>query len=392
MNSDLIDAQNTSNETTQLAALPNLMSIKWLVFLAVFYTLYFAQSLIIPLVLTLLVALLLSPLVACLKAVHIPRAISAIVLMGMLITPFTFLGMELAQPAQKWAKLIPKLSVQLTEQLESISQAFEQQEREEKKVIEEEKREEQGFSFFAWFDSEKVEQVVKQEKTNVVTDRIKQGGIEVLLQVMGSAPILLAQFATSLILILFLLIYGPQLFAAFVQELPNVEAKQRAERLVNQTQQQLSRYIITLSVINLGLGLCTAVVLHFIGLDDALLWGVVVGILNFIPYVGSVIGVLVIGLAGLVQFSVDVAVLVPVGAYMALNLVESQFITPTVLGKNMLINPLVVILWLFICGWLWGIAGILLSVPLLVCIKIVLAELSVWKNWLTIIETGGKAK
>jgi predicted PurR-regulated permease PerM len=312
--------------------------------------------------------------------------------MGMLITPFTFLGMELAQPAQKWAKLIPKLSVQLTEQLESISQAFEQQEREEKKVIEEEKREEQGFSFFAWFDSEKVEQVVKQEKTNVVTDRIKQGGIEVLLQVMGSAPILLAQFATSLILILFLLIYGPQLFAAFVQELPNVEAKQRAERLVNQTQQQLSRYIITLSVINLGLGLCTAVVLHFIGLDDALLWGVVVGILNFIPYVGSVIGVLVIGLAGLVQFSVDVAVLVPVGAYMALNLVESQFITPTVLGKNMLINPLVVILWLFICGWLWGIAGILLSVPLLVCIKIVLAELSVWKNWLTIIETGGKAK
>ena len=114
-----------------------------------------------------------------------------------------------------------------------------------------------------------------------------------------------------------------------------------------------------------------------------------VGILNFIPYVGSVLGVLVLTLAGMVQYGVNLSVLVPVGAYLALNMLESQVITPTVLGRNMLINPLVIMLWLLICGWLWGLLGVLLSVPLLVCIKLALSELGLLKNWLRIIEAGG---
>jgi predicted PurR-regulated permease PerM len=154
------------------------------------------------------------------------------------------------------------------------------------------------------------------------------------------------------------------------------------------TQAQLSRYIITVSVINSGLGLSTALVLYFIGLEDALLWGVMVGILNFIPYIGSVLGVLILTLAGIVQYGVNVTVLLPVGAYLALNILESQLITPTVLGRNMLINPLVIMLWLLSCGWLWGLSGVLLSVPLLVCIKLALSELGLWKSWLRIIAAG----
>jgi predicted PurR-regulated permease PerM len=101
-----------------------------------------------------------------------------------------------------------------------------------------------------------------------------------------------------------------------------------------------------------------------------------------------VIGVLILTLAGMVQYGVNLTILVPVGAYLSLNMLESQIITPTVLGRNMLINPLIVMLWLLTCGWLWGLSGILLSVPLLVCIKIALSELGVWKNWLRIIEAG----
>lgn len=379
------DNYQDSNKTQESALFADVSCFKWLLSLAVIYTLYFAQSLIIPMVLTILIALLLSPLVTLLKRVHIPRSVSSIVLLAMLAAPFTLIGLELVEPAQKWAKLIPKLSVHLTQQVNSISDAFEQQQKDElKKAIPE-----KSFSFFDWFNREEVKPEPKESTSDVVTEHIKQGGMALILEALSAAPIFLAQILVSAILILFLLIFGPSLFTAFVKELPTEDKRLKAIRLVSMTQAQLSRYITTVSVINLGLGLSTALVLYFIGLEDALLWGVMVGILNFIPYVGSVIGVLILTLAGVVQYGVHLTVLVPVGAYLVLNMLESQFITPTVLGRNMLINPLVVMLWLLICGWLWGLSGILLSVPLLVCIKLVLSELGVWKNWLRVIEVGG---
>lgn len=379
------DNYQDSNKTQESALFADVSCFKWLLSLAVIYTLYFAQSLIIPMVLTILIALLLSPLVTLLKRVHIPRSVSSIVLLAMLAAPFTLIGLELVEPAQKWAKLIPKLSVHLTQQVNSISDAFEQQQKDElKKAIPE-----KSFSFFDWFSREEVKPEPKESTSDVVTEHIKQGGMALILEALSAAPIFLAQILVSAILILFLLIFGPSLFTAFVKELPTEDKRLKAIRLVSMTQAQLSRYITTVSVINLGLGLSTALVLYFIGLEDALLWGVMVGILNFIPYVGSVIGVLILTLAGVVQYGVHLTVLVPVGAYLVLNMLESQFITPTVLGRNMLINPLVVMLWLLICGWLWGLSGILLSVPLLVCIKLVLSELGVWKNWLRVIEVGG---
>ena len=381
-NNELQQDSNNAQESQKLSDIP---SIKWILLLAVFYTLYFAQSLIIPLVLTILIALLLSPLVTLLKRVHVPRSISSMALMVMLVAPFTLLGLELIEPAQKWAKLIPKISVQLTQHVESISDAFEKQQNEELVKAKSVKE----FSFFDWFSSDEVETKPKESTSEVVTEHIKQGSLEFILEALGAAPVFLAQLLVSIILILFLLIFGPSLFNAFIKELPTKEKREKAINLVSMTQAQLSRYIITVSVINSGLGLSTALVLYFIGLEDALLWGVMVGILNFIPYVGSVLGVFILTLAGMVQYGVNVTVLIPVGAYLALNTLESQFITPTVLGRNMLINPLVIMLWLLICGWLWGLSGVLLSVPLLVCIKLALSELGLWKNWLRIIEAGG---
>ncbi|WP_158969457.1 AI-2E family transporter [Paraglaciecola sp. L3A3] len=380
--SQLITDNSKGNEVKRLSNIP---CIKWILFLAVLYTLYFAQSLIIPIVLTILIALLLSPLVAACKRIHIPRAISSIVLLSMLATPFTLITIELTEPAEKWAKLLPKLSLQVTEQFESISSSFEQQQQIEKQKSSPKK----GLSLFDWFSNDDDANKQKNKSdTNVVTERIKQGGMEVIIEVISATPFILTQILTGIILILFLLIFGPNLFAAFVKELPNKKQQQKALDLVGVIQSQLSRYISTVSIINFVLGLSTAIALSIIGLEDALLWGVIVGVLNFIPYAGMIFGVCILALAGTVQYGFTVTVLIPIGAYLTLNLIESQFITPMVLGKNMQLNPLVVILWLLLCGWLWGLAGVLLSVPLLVCIKLVLTELGIWKNWLRIIEAG----
>ncbi|MCF2947660.1 AI-2E family transporter [Paraglaciecola aquimarina] len=371
---------NKSNQTKNTTKLKSVYYSNWLLFLAIIYTLYFAQSLIIPLLLSVLIALLLSPLVTGLYKLHVPRAISSVVMLAMLATPFTLIGVELVEPAQKWAKLIPKLSMHLTEQVESLSSTFE--EKETTNTI-------KKSAFFSWFSS-KNEPKADEEKTGyAVTKRIKEGGMELMIETLGAAPVFFGQLLGGAILILFLLIFGPQLFSAFVKELPTTEQREKAIRLVDVTQKQLSKYIITASVINLVLGLSTASALYFIGLEDALLWGVIVAVLNFIPYVGSVIGAVILCLAGMVHFGVTPSALIPVGAYLVLNIIESQFITPTAMGKKMLINPLIIMLWLLICGWLWGLAGVLLSVPVLVCIKLVVSELGIWKNWLRIIEAGG---
>jgi predicted PurR-regulated permease PerM len=352
--------------------------VVWLLFLGVLYTLYFAQSLLMPVVVTSLIALLLSPLVAGLQRLHVPRTVSAFLLVATLMAPFTFLGAELAEPAQKWAKLIPELSQRITEQLNSFSDAMEGQ-----KNTSAQKKDEE-FSFFGLFN--KPEEAPAKSEENAMSQRLKQGGLEIMLSVLSSTPMILAQLMTGVILTLFLLIFGPKLFEAFIQYFPKITDKNQARTLVATIQTELSRYIVTVSIINAGLGLSTALVLYFIGIEDALLWGVLAGLLNFIPYVGSLIGATILTLAGLVQFGVQVTALIPPGVYFILNLIESQFITPTVLGRNMQLNPLIVVLWLLVWGWLWGAVGVLLAVPLLVCIKLTLAQLSIWTHWLKIIE------
>lgn len=384
------DTEIQSATSLGLDYLKSISPVNCLLGLAVLYTLYFAQSLILLFLLSVLVALLLSPWVSFFKRLYIPRAVSSVILLSMLVMPFSLLSVELAEPVQKWAKLLPKLSVHLTEKIDFYSEKFETQQKIEGQAIKQSKQKEEGFSFFGWFKDDEPEPVAtKTEDKNVVTEQLKMSGMSVLISMLSAAPVLIVQALSCFILILFLLIFGPALFEAFIRTLPNTQKKQQIGDLANAIQGELSRYIVTVSVINVGLGMATAAALSLWGLKDALLWGVLVGLLNFMPYLGAAVGVVMISLAGVVQYGFGLEVLIPVGLYLSLNLLESQFITPTVLGRRMKINPLVVMLWLLTCGWLWGVLGVLLSVPILVCIKLALAQLGMWKKAIQVIEAGG---
>ncbi|QIB66644.1 AI-2E family transporter [Kineobactrum salinum] len=107
-----------------------------------------------------------------------------------------------------------------------------------------------------------------------------------MLSMLSAAPVMLAQLLTTVVLILFLLVFGPRLFVAFVNIFPTIHDKRRSILLLRKTQIELSRYILTVSAINSLLGLTTAAALWLLGVQDALLWGVLVGMLNFAPYVG----------------------------------------------------------------------------------------------------------
>jgi predicted PurR-regulated permease PerM len=331
------------------------LAIYGLLTLALLYTLYFAKSLLMPILVAMLFSLLLSPLVSLLKRLYIPRSLSAILLIAMIGGPMTLLSIELAGPAQKWMEQLPKLSAQLTEELDNISHAISADPAAEiSKVALPVKEKSSGF--FAWFTSDDDEPVVVEEKKNnsALSVRVTQGGIDIIISILVATPMALAQFTTFLILVMFLLIFGPGLYASYLEILPLEASNRRSATLIGKLQKELSRYIVTVTIINAGLGITIAGVFWMMGINDALLWGALVGLLNFAPYLGSIMALIILSLAGITQYGMEAAALVPVAVYFGINMLEAQFITPTVLGRHMQLNPLILILWLLVWGWLWG--------------------------------------
>lgn len=374
-------------------------TLNWLLGLATLYTLYFAKSLLVPVVVALMFALLLSPLVNLLKRLYVPRAVSGILLLGLIGIPFTLLGMQLAEPAQKWAKRLPDLSAHITDRITDIAEVIQIDEVELIVSPEQDVREppERPGFFSRVFGREKPAEkapapaaVVKQEKKSsspTVNERMTQGSVELMLSILSATPAVIAQFLTGIILILFLLIFGPNLFTVFVDVFPQVRDKQRTIQLIGTIQHELSRYIITVSAINAGLGVITGCALWLLGVEDALLWGALVALANYAPYVGPIAAMGVLIAAGLAQYGGEWIALMPVGVYFCINLIEAQFVTPLTLGRHMRLNPLVLIFWLLLWGWLWGAVGVLIAVPLLVCLKLVAAKLQLIPSVVKLVET-----
>jgi len=375
------DTDNNPSIPTKPVIISRPVTLRWLLALALLYTLYFAKTLLMPMVVALLFALLLSPLVSILKRFYVPPTLSAILLLTVIVVPFTLLGIGLAEPVQKWMKKLPELSAQMTESLDSITDAVSSDPYGNVPV------EPQKGIFQKLFGGDEPVEEIPPKKDNAISERVMQGGIELIVSILGATPIVVAQFLAFMILVLFLLIFGPRLYSSSIKIFPRVKDKQRATLLVENVQRELSRYILTVSIINTGLGLVTGTVLWLLGVEDALLWGALVGLLNFAPYIGPMIGICILAVAGAVQYGLGLEALLPSAVYFCINLLEAQFITPMVLGHHMRLNPLVLIVWLMIWGWLWGAAGVLLAVPLLVCLKLAAQQLNILSYWVTLIET-----
>tara|TARA_R110001599_G_scaffold65838_2_gene185775 strand:- start:28002 stop:29216 length:1215 start_codon:yes stop_codon:yes gene_type:complete len=368
--------------------------LNWLLVLAALYTLYFAKTILMPIVVALLFSLLLSPLVSMFKRFRIPRPLSAVLLMAMLGGPFIVLSIELAEPVKKWMERVPELSAELTEHLDDLGEKLDPGHEIVTNVspAEDSASEDSGFRLFGWFrDDEEPEIAPPPEAAgdSALVESVKKGGIEVLISLLAATPYIIAKFMVWVILVLFLLICGPGLYTQCIELFPQVRDKRRAMVLVGRVRQELSRYILTVSLINASLGFVTGLTFWLMGVDDALLWGVMICLLNFAPYIGTIVAMCMLGIAGLVQYGLDWASLLPAAAYFTINLVEAQFVTPTILGRHMRLNPLILILWLLAWGWLWGPVGVLIAVPLLVCIKLMAAQLNILGSWVKLIETEG---
>jgi predicted PurR-regulated permease PerM len=151
-----------------------------------------------------------------------------------------------------------------------------------------------------------------------------------------------------------------------VEAIPRRRARALLLCGVRAAQREMAHYLFALGCINLGTGVLTGLALWALGLPNPVLWAVVVGVLNFVPYLGPLIGMALLLLAGMVSFPDFPAMLAPAAVYALIHVIESNLFSPWVVGRRLALSPLSVLLSVMFWGWLWGIAGALIAVPVLI--------------------------
>jgi predicted PurR-regulated permease PerM len=333
--------------------------------LAVGYTLWAAQDLLLPVLLAMFFALVGNPIIRMLQRILVPRFVGALLVLVLGITGTVMLGQQLVTPAGEWVRQVPAQMRDLAPKLRNLVKPMQ----EANKAAENIARAAGGEN------TARPVQVVKTE----VNDPYK---------VLTSTPRLLASVLAVVLLTFFFMVYGQSLQRNAIALLPGRQQKRITVEILQSIEHEISRYVLTISIINILFGLAFAAALYGLDvpLDEALLWGTMAGLLNFAPYVGPLVGMLIMLLMGFVTFDDPLHALLPAGIYLTLHTLEGQLITPIVLGKRMALSPLILILGLMVFGWLWGIIGLLLAVPLLVCMKIVLSKIEGMEGWAKLLE------
>jgi predicted PurR-regulated permease PerM len=180
----------------------------------------------------------------------------------------------------------------------------------------------------------------------------------------------LGEAVVVLILLYFMLASGDFFLRKMIKVLPRLSDKKRALKIASEMEHEISRYFLTVTIINACLGTAVGTSLYFIGMPAPLLWGTMAFVLNFIPYLGALTGILLTALVALISIDpISHALLAP-GAYLLIAILEGNFITPSVMGRRFTLNTVVIFAWLVFWGWLWGVPGALIAVPMLSALKI----------------------
>ncbi|HEU5303216.1 MAG TPA: AI-2E family transporter [Gemmatimonadales bacterium] len=322
------------------------VSLVILTLLAVLYTLHLAQAFFLPIVLAILLNLLLSPAVRLLRNhARMPEPLGAGVVLVLLLGVLGFGAYRLVPVASAWVARAPESMATLQKRIQPLRRPVE-------KVSE---------------AAEEVEQATDIDKE---TPQVEIKGPSLTQQVFGGTTALLSAATVVVFLTYFLLAAGELFLQKLVAVLPQLKDKKTAVRIVRETEAQVSTYLVVTTVINTGVGIATGVALALVGMPNPVLWGVVAGVLNFVPYIGGLINTVVLALAAFLAFEeTGRALLVPL-VFTAINILEGNLITPWILGRRMRLNTVAVFIGLVFWWYVWGVPGAILAVPMMATIKI----------------------
>ena len=316
--------------------------------LAVFYTLHIARDLIMPVVLALMLALVLSPIVAMLGRIYIPKVAGALMVLLLVCGSVGAVGYAVYAPVIGWFEGFPYNFYVIESKLGVIKESVE----EVKKAAAEAER------VAAGAEGEGEQRIVVEQEGSWLDLALDQ------------AQHFALQISLILLLLFYLLAAGNMFTEKLIAVLRRPDHRKQALAIVDQTQRDISGYLLTVTLINMGLGVAVMIATWLLGMPDPLLWGVLAGVLNFVPYLGPITTLVVIMIVGLTTYATPGESLMVAAAYLVLVVVESEFVKPLLLGRRFTLNPVVIVLSLVLWGFLWGIPGVLLAIPILVAFKI----------------------
>ena len=307
--------------------------------------LHLAKPAVVPVLFAAFLAMLLSPAVAVLRRLRVPRAIAAAIVVISLVA-IVGLGVNATwRPARDWLDTAPATMRTLERKLRPVTR------------------------FIA-----KVESVSEQAGHMTDPGPTKDVASPPATPTDSKSTVENTQdwlfaIATVLMVTYFLLAAGPSLLVQIENTRGAPALNARLLQLATTISGDLSRYFATVTLINLLLGIATTATMYWLGMPNPLLWGMVAFLLNYVPYAGSATTLVLLIVVAVVSFEGLGKAFAVAGCYLALATIEGQVLQPILVGRRLDVSPLVVFLSLWFGGWLWGVAGVALAVPLLVTAK-----------------------
>ena len=316
-----------------------------LVSLAVLYTLVLAQKVLAPLALAFLLSLVLAPIVRWLEWLHVPRTLGAGFIVLMLLSGLSYGVASSIEPVSNWVEQAPRILRQLEHKIYPI-----------KKTVEEVSK-----------TAEQVDRIASVSTEKTV--EIKSISFRDMLYA-NSRGLVTGTIMTTFLLY-FLLSWGWVMLLRVMKLFDQHRQRERYLELATFLEGEISKYLFTITLINVGLGVVVAATLYAIGMPNPLLWGVIAALFNYIPYLGSLVTAVLLGATALLSFDGLAVPAAVVAAFAGLTIFEGQIVTPLLLGRRLALNPLVVFLSVVFWFWLWGVVGALMAVPMLITIKLI---------------------
>jgi len=314
--------------------------------LALGTVLYFARDVFIPVALALFLALLLTPAVDRLQRWRMRRGFAVAIVLLVVFAASAAAINAAWKPATEWLARAPQTMRQIDPRLRPLREMLEQVDA----VAERAGRLTQGGSVVSGKPA--IVTPVAGESTAIAITKSFLEGLTVI-------P-----------LTLFFLLGGPPLLARLGSSLAGNEASAKALRLTEAIRSEVGRYFGTVALINVGLGAATALVMYALGMPNAILWGVLACLFNFVPYLGPIAAFSIIAIAAFVTFPNSGRALAAPGAFLLLHLIECQLVQPLTVGRRFEVNALVILLAVWFGYGFWGIPGMLLATPALVALKV----------------------
>ncbi|MGJ3263896.1 MAG: AI-2E family transporter [Salinarimonas sp.] len=318
--------------------------------------LYVAQDLILPLALAVLATLTLSPIVRSLARRGIAEWLTAPLLVAAVVGVLGLVAYTLSYPLSDWLARAPQIGWEIERELRALRASF--------AAVEQ--------------ASEQVDALTGAEAAPGVEEVVvREGGF----LASASSGLLggLATVGVAALLTVFLLASGDRIYERIVHVMPTFHDKRTAVEIGRAIERSISTYLLTIALINTGLGIVVGLVLWAVGMPTPALFGAMATLLNFMPYIGAILGVAITAAVSVVTFDGLGATLAPPLVYLACTTLEGNVVTPLILGRRLELNAVAILLGVAAMGWLWGAVGVFLAVPLLVAVKTVCDHLPSWR-------------